>query len=705
MASNDPMGGLNDTLIQVISHLATQQQQKKENALKAVDTYAKLGDSMGWTNPLYTAMQNAGAGVVNIPNSPYQQQGQQARPSQVTSHQAPIPTMTTPQEAQVRQQILSGGVGGQQGQAPQPTQQAPQPTKAEQMYSQDGVNDTLRGMKPPSDEPKSYDDEGYRQKYGRDPDYANGEHGSDEFKRPNHITFSTDSKYSKPGQEGGVWKQDPDGTWSYTPSAFVLSQHTPQELQKYFAEQEPKSKLILPPEAEVQAGRNTPVGGVVNGTVQANVGGKTHDLVFPMVQKTEEGFKLLPFQTPPPSPDEVAKEVAKRLRMPLDEKGQPQIWGGAPRKIYDAEVQRVYEERYKLWYETKAKYEDRQDQLQKELFLDATKEQNKIVRETKQREESLTKLDDPNVSDNEKQAIRHKYGIEPKGPKNKEDALLKGYFDQYKRDPKYAKKSDTELYLMAGKQINADQKEAQRQTFVFKKEFEDAKRNEPLTSSEQHQVDVFVKGMEDGRFAPSQLNTFIQRMGGGSSAAKIRTAIGTQILDKGYDVASMELNYKARGNSVAIQRVQLAKTVEPIADETLKFINKLPKDIGFVPANEFRRTMSKYMSNDDVILFEFNKNKMVEEFERMLTGSQMADSRVQRNLELIRTGFSKKALTELVNETKLIARTSTKAVSGDMYPTAPKGTPAPARTAPKAPTKTGSSSVNKLLDKHRLPQQ
>lgn len=74
---------------------------------------------------------------------------------------------------------------------------------------------------------------------------AANEHWPDTYKLPNHITFSTDSKYSKPGQEGGTWSQI-DGKWHYAPSSFVLSQHSPDELKQYFARAEPDSVLDLP---------------------------------------------------------------------------------------------------------------------------------------------------------------------------------------------------------------------------------------------------------------------------------------------------------------------------------------------------------------------------------------------------------------------------------------------------------------------------
>ncbi len=90
-----------------------------------------------------------------------------------------------------------------------------------------------------------YDIEGYIKKYGV-PDQSKGQHLTDEFKLPNHITFSTDSKYSTPEKPGGVWSKRSDNKWSYTPSDFVLQTHSAEKLQEYFKKYEPDSELILP---------------------------------------------------------------------------------------------------------------------------------------------------------------------------------------------------------------------------------------------------------------------------------------------------------------------------------------------------------------------------------------------------------------------------------------------------------------------------
>ena len=90
-----------------------------------------------------------------------------------------------------------------------------------------------------------YDLAGYINKHGV-PDQSKGQHLTDEFKLPHHVTFSTDSKYSTPETPGGKWEERGDKKWHYTPSDFVLKQHGEEKLKKYFKEKEPDSVLHLP---------------------------------------------------------------------------------------------------------------------------------------------------------------------------------------------------------------------------------------------------------------------------------------------------------------------------------------------------------------------------------------------------------------------------------------------------------------------------
>lgn len=101
------------------------------------------------------------------------------------------------------------------------------------------------------EEQNGYDLWGYIKKYGLPVDYLKGKgHLTDEFKLPNHVTFSTDSMYSTEETPGGVWTQDADKRWHYAPSDFVLSQHPREELREYFEKYEPESTLDLPAEEE-----------------------------------------------------------------------------------------------------------------------------------------------------------------------------------------------------------------------------------------------------------------------------------------------------------------------------------------------------------------------------------------------------------------------------------------------------------------------
>jgi hypothetical protein len=103
------------------------------------------------------------------------------------------------------------------------------------------VSDMPSGARPPASD---YDIEGYRKKYG-EPDQSKGQHLTDEFKLPNHMTFSSQSKYSNPNRPGGDWSQK-NGQWHFAPSMFNLRQHPLPEMQDYFARREPNSTLDLP---------------------------------------------------------------------------------------------------------------------------------------------------------------------------------------------------------------------------------------------------------------------------------------------------------------------------------------------------------------------------------------------------------------------------------------------------------------------------
>lgn len=78
-----------------------------------------------------------------------------------------------------------------------------------------------------------YDYFSYASKYGV-PDQSKGQHLSDEYKLPSHVTFSDESIYSTPEKQGGHWTELSPGHWDYKPSKYVLENHSREELENLF---------------------------------------------------------------------------------------------------------------------------------------------------------------------------------------------------------------------------------------------------------------------------------------------------------------------------------------------------------------------------------------------------------------------------------------------------------------------------------------
>ena len=70
-------------------------------------------------------------------------------------------------------------------------------------------------------------------------------HFPDDFKKPTHITFSKQSRYSDADHEGGEWRKE-NGQWVFYASAFNLRMHGAEEMRRYFAEYEKDARLVLP---------------------------------------------------------------------------------------------------------------------------------------------------------------------------------------------------------------------------------------------------------------------------------------------------------------------------------------------------------------------------------------------------------------------------------------------------------------------------
>lgn len=76
---------------------------------------------------------------------------------------------------------------------------------------------------------------------------ASNGHGSDEFKKPNHPTFSTGSKYNGvDGYQGGDWSQNKDGSWNFNATLTNLQNLGASGMQEYWDKVEPDNKLVLP---------------------------------------------------------------------------------------------------------------------------------------------------------------------------------------------------------------------------------------------------------------------------------------------------------------------------------------------------------------------------------------------------------------------------------------------------------------------------
>lgn len=91
-------------------------------------------------------------------------------------------------------------------------------------------------------------------KAGKQPDKRG--HMDDQYKLPNHITFSEDSIYhGKKGAVGGKWTQRKDGKWDFQASTTNLQHYTPRQMQQYFRKYEPDSTVQFPSRVRPQRSR------------------------------------------------------------------------------------------------------------------------------------------------------------------------------------------------------------------------------------------------------------------------------------------------------------------------------------------------------------------------------------------------------------------------------------------------------------------
>lgn len=98
-----------------------------------------------------------------------------------------------------------------------------------------------------SQDEQDYDLKGYFDTLKATP--IEGGHLPDTFKKPNHPTFSDQSKYHVPVvQQGGSWTED-----TFTPSEHNIKNMGKENLQSYFNEVESPEALNLPQSARMSA--------------------------------------------------------------------------------------------------------------------------------------------------------------------------------------------------------------------------------------------------------------------------------------------------------------------------------------------------------------------------------------------------------------------------------------------------------------------
>jgi len=76
---------------------------------------------------------------------------------------------------------------------------------------------------------------------------ARNGHYPDTFKKPNHPTFSNESKYANKTTVGGNWKDNPDKTYTFEASRLNTNNMDKEKMGKYFKRVEPGNKIKFPP--------------------------------------------------------------------------------------------------------------------------------------------------------------------------------------------------------------------------------------------------------------------------------------------------------------------------------------------------------------------------------------------------------------------------------------------------------------------------
>jgi hypothetical protein len=126
----------------------------------------------------------------------------------------------------------------------------------------------LGNFAAPARDNTGFDESGYVAKYGvpapynslKDYQQATGRHLNDEFKLPNHPTFSNGSVYSRPDIQGGAWQKggaNPENDvnwWNFQPSEVNMQNMSSKDLSDYFTNREGKNTFITLPNGQLVEG-------------------------------------------------------------------------------------------------------------------------------------------------------------------------------------------------------------------------------------------------------------------------------------------------------------------------------------------------------------------------------------------------------------------------------------------------------------------
>lgn len=82
---------------------------------------------------------------------------------------------------------------------------------------------------------------------------ANG-HLPDTWKKPNHMTFSSESRYSTPADPGGTWSELGPDQWRFDATAANLKAHTADDILNYFQAVE-NNKQVDPKTGRISYGK------------------------------------------------------------------------------------------------------------------------------------------------------------------------------------------------------------------------------------------------------------------------------------------------------------------------------------------------------------------------------------------------------------------------------------------------------------------